>query len=502
MNTTRYSSQSKRLAKGILLLSILMAQNAVRKPAFAADNNTINLPGYLQMVKDNNFSAKGSSQVKLGAEGRKREADLVFSPTLFANGEISSNGTPQDLDMTGALYDKLETRKYSAGLSQTYRFGLQAKLYYSLQHLHYFFPGQSDTVHYDASPVLELTQSLWQNAKGRYDQGKEEATRAQAEADKWSAENNLRTLLVNAEKAYWNLAISREIVTIRERAVADAKAIFDYDTKRVSMNLMDKSDVLQAKASLETKRLDLKSAKDSAAAALRAFCAYINIKDGTDLKIEPIEWNILMKMGDLERPGNRADVQMAQAQAVQTASSERMNAETDKPVFNVYLSQTLNGQDPNLGGVMGDSLNYQKPSTTVGIKFSMPLAYAAQKEARRGAEQKAEAAKLTYQQKLLDQESDWNDLIEKLHDARERLEMALSIEAAQKEKLEYEKKRLKEGRTTTYQVLSFEQDFSQAQYDRARTASTVLELAAQVKLYGELPPPGTVLSNTSKQEHL
>jgi len=226
------------------------------------------------------------------------------------------------------------------------------------------------------------------------------------------------------------------------------------------------------------------------------------MESDASIKIEPVDWTILQKGMDFPRPGNRADVQKAEADAMQNAANSRMNAENDKPVFNVYLSQTLNGQDPNVTSVVGNSLNFNKPSTTVGAKFSIPLKYDAQRQARSGAEQKEAAAKLIYRQKLLDQESAWRDLTAKLHDARERLEMAFAIEAAQKEKLEYEKKRLTEGRTTTYQVLSFEQDFSQAQYDRASIALTVLELAAQVKLYGELPPPSSSFPGAVKQETL
>ncbi|MFA6583158.1 MAG: TolC family protein [Elusimicrobiaceae bacterium] len=487
--TTKQRSAATRIMKKFAFWSLIVFLSLAQATALAAGTGAINLPQYLQLVKERNFAAKGSAQDKAGAEGRKSEADLIFSPLLFANGELSSNSTPQDLDMMGAMYDKLETRKYSMGFSQTYQFGLQAKLYYSLQHLHYYFPGQADTVHYNASPVIELTQSLWQNAKGRYDQSKEDSIRAQAETDKWSAENYLRTLLVNAEKAYWNLAVSREIVTIQERAVADAQTILDYDTKRVKMNLMDKSDVLQAKASLESKRLDLQTAKDAAAAALRDFCAYSNMQPSEQIAVAPVDWSALMKLDNINRHGDRADVEMAQAQAAQNSATARMNVETDKPVFNVYLSQTLNGQNPNFSGVVGNSFNINKPATTLGVKFSIPLKYSSQKEARHGAELKEAAAKLTYRQKLLDQESDWRNLAAKLRDARARLEMAFSIEAAQKEKLEYEKSRLKEGRTTTYQILSFEQDFSQAQYNRATLAATVLGLAAQVKLYGELPMP-------------
>jgi hypothetical protein len=57
------------------------------------------------------------------------------------------------------------------------------------------------------------------------------------------------------------------------------------------------------------------------------------------------------------------------------------------------------------------------------------------------------------------------------------------MEQVQADKLSYERKRLREGRTTTYQVLMFEQDHSQSQLLRLRTALEVVSLNAQMKLY-------------------
>ncbi|HAN03948.1 MAG TPA: TolC family protein, partial [Elusimicrobia bacterium] len=61
--------------------------------------------------------------------------------------------------------------------------------------------------------------------------------------------------------------------------------------------------------------------------------------------------------------------------------------------------------------------------------------------------------------------------------------LSYTIEEAQRAKLEYEKQRLKEGRTTTYQVLTFEQDYTNAQYTRVSAAAQVLSTLANLKLY-------------------
>jgi outer membrane protein TolC len=57
------------------------------------------------------------------------------------------------------------------------------------------------------------------------------------------------------------------------------------------------------------------------------------------------------------------------------------------------------------------------------------------------------------------------------------------MESAQRAKLENERVRLRQGRATTYQVLLFEQDYSQAQVSRVMTATELLSLKTQLKLY-------------------
>lgn len=50
-------------------------------------------------------------------------------------------------------------------------------------------------------------------------------------------------------------------------------------------------------------------------------------------------------------------------------------------------------------------------------------------------------------------------------------------------KLDNERIRLRQGRATTYQVLLFEQDFSQAQAGRVLAATELIALKAQLNLY-------------------
>ncbi len=78
-------------------------------------------------------------------------------------------------------------------------------------------------------------------------------------------------------------------------------------------------------------------------------------------------------------------------------------------------------------------------------------------------------------------------LKDKFQQAKDRLTIYDQLEKTQKTKLEYERVRRQRGRTTTQQVLLFEQDYEQAQLGRIKTMSDILQLLAQMKTYGSSP---------------
>ena len=103
---------------------------------------------------------------------------------------------------------------------------------------------------------------------------------------------------------------------------------------------------------------------------------------------------------------------------------------------------------------------------------------------RSGLNKDREAADLSYQRKVMDQEKEWVDLAKKFDEAKRRYKLILAIEHIQKEKSEYERDRLNRGRTTSIQVLTFEQDFRTSQLNRIQSQAEILNLVAQMKTFG------------------
>ena len=93
------------------------------------------------------------------------------------------------------------------------------------------------------------------------------------------------------------------------------------------------------------------------------------------------------------------------------------------------------------------------------------------------------AAEYNYQRKVFDQDREWNDLLTKFQDAKVRLDLVEKIAEAQKIKTTNERNRLNNGRTTTFQVLSFELDLAAADVQRIQTETDLLNIYAQLKIF-------------------
>jgi outer membrane protein TolC len=472
-----------RLMAGILLAGLWSAEQGTAAAQLQLPETPLTLGNYLEEVKAKNGTYASAALRDTGASLLEKEADLTFSPTLFSQNELDYDQKP----VFGSLYEETDSESLSLGLSQTASFGLQSKLYYAYSR-NVYRAADSKTGYANGSWVLDLSVPLLQNCLGRSTRAAADATRFQAESEKWNAQYEMKNLAVKAEIAYWELAACRELVRIQQKGLEATQAICQYNRRRARMNLTDQGDLLQSQADLETKKMNLKTAQDDEASALRAFNGYRNSTPETATPVlQEIDCARIVSLTASDSHELRPDVKAAEADAKATEAAARQKEEANKPTLDAYAGYALNGGDAAGTEAVQESFSAQHPTARVGLNFSMPLDWGAAGDVREGARHKAEAARLNYEQKLKDQENTWLDLKAKQAAAKERLNMTMTIQTAQKQKLEYERERLKNGRTSTYQVLQFEQDFISAEYNRVNAAYAVLNLLSQLQYYQDSP---------------
>ena len=469
----------------IRFFSALTLATLVSFPALAQDEITID--EFLKEVRTKNQGVAGAISSSEGGQARSKEGEMLTSPIFFTEAEFSSDGKIPEIAIT--TYDRIERHRYSLGVKKAFSFGLEAKIYYLLGHVNYVnmtapFP-MTPPNFFDARPTFEFSQQLWGGGMGRITRANQEIAEASALGNSFKARYEARMLLNAAEESFWNLSLMRERTEVARTSLEQSRKIHKWNAERVRRNLADEVDELQAKAAMEVAELEYQTAVDMERQACRIFNKFRNVaSDEVTLELPELETESLLTRRVAEAKPERDDVKAAeQAQKAAVASGVLAN-EKLRPTLELYGMYGANGRNFDLGTSLINPYQAGRPSFAVGLRFNVPLDASVTSASMAGILKEQMGAELTFRQKQADLMQDFQDLSRTLKELRNRLKLSRSIAEAQKTKLERERTRLTSGRTTTFQVLIFEQDYARS---RAAEISAKLELVraiTKMKLYG------------------
>lgn len=460
----------------------------------------LSLSDYLEQVGEKNQSYLAAQQSAKAAKLTAGEATLIYKPVLDADGRMTADGFHNPFEENK---DALNSRSASIGVSEQTKFGLNGKLSYVYSY--YYAPftlGQRfdpATLGYqtfqqvpagsatwaDGHAKLDLSLALWRNFWGSETRAQSELAESSALAKVYSQSFATKAVLLEAESSYWRLALARELVAMQKDAVDRAQKIQDWTSRRVNLQLTDRSEALAASTNLQARRLDLRNAQDDERAAAQAFNSARGVlSDTVTERLTDLGAELVARMSAPERSLHREDLKASEYQARASAAAAKISREKNKPTFELYASKPLTGIEAIQSGMQAYVAPTDRPSTTVGVRMSMPLDVMTESKVREGYAAEALAADWTYQRKVFDEELDWINLSAKFREAKDRFKLYADLEKTQKEKLEFERERQQRGRSTLNQVLLFESDLQLAQLGRIRTLTELLTLNAQMKLYG------------------
>ncbi|MEI6093558.1 MAG: TolC family protein, partial [bacterium] len=338
--------------------------------------------------------------------------------------------------------------------------------------------------YYETRPVIEFKQSLWQNAFGRQTRAIIDATDARNLSSSFSASYNSKKILADAEAVYWKLSLMREMVKIKQDNLSRATKIKDWSERRARLNLAEKVDFLQADANFKMAQLELQASIDDEKDLVRQFNTMRGINsDELTEELETLTVDSVVAMNAPERKGLRDDVASFREMARSASANAALSKDKNKPTLELFSTLSLNGKDPAFNPSFKESWGGNYPYTVVGLKFSAPLDFGNIKRVNSGYELDKLSAEDSYSRKRFEVDREWNSLAKKIQELKERLKIAKQLEAAQLIKYTNEQSRHSLGRTTTYQVIMFEQDYATAQTLRLNLQSQVLQLLATMKTF-------------------
>lgn len=493
------------IAARLLAAFVVSAIGALgSRTAFA---ETLTLEAYLEQVRASNSAFLASQETQKSLPLQAEEAALPLTPSFNAQA-----GLTEDMKQGTTALQPIRTlaSPWSLGLSQNFLSGTNVQIgyafnYTSLTYAPISLPGPFASLgsalvaaypFYDAGPMLRVNQSLLRDFMGHNTIAGLRRVAAQADAGAKSERFRAHQIEFQAEQAYWNLSLAHDAVETAHGSLDRTQRLLDSTRKKAALNLAEAADVLQVEASQKLRELNLQAAEQDLVASRRAFNTLRN-KVGVDVAetVERLKDRVEQALPvPNQAPGERLDVQASERSAEVAHLNALQASYRSLPDVNAFASVAWNGHGAATGSTSHDSLtaastslretlNGHHPTYLIGASVVVPLGFHAYDRVQQGYDEAEKAAREQVDAAKFGAAQDWEDLKQRIADTDARVALARQIEQTQQQKLKEETQRFKEGRTTTFQLLSFEEDYSQAQLTTLRFAEARLLLDAQGRLF-------------------
>jgi outer membrane protein TolC len=456
---------------------LLVGAIALQPGAFA---QTLTLDQYLAQVRSQNLQARSLIESIQAFESRSNsEPRALLMPQFYAQ-----IGVMDDQRLTSnPSFSGVETRgqQWQVGFKKQTEYGLGANLYFNSLRtdVSKASPQFLPVPNYNESKVvLELTQSLWRNGFGESTQARMESDEAALKAAQMEAKFNLKELLLGAQNIYWSLVSYNEIVKLQEDNVDRAKKLRDRMGRGEKLRLFDDTDSMQAEAAYQSRELELQTSIDERASLIRQFNTMRGVKDDPVPELQGLPMQVMSEQSLSRAKGKmmREDFEMLRTRAISASASARASRSLIRPQLDLQAAVSGNGRDGLTSTSYDQSFSDKYPMYSVGIVFSTYLDFFLIRDLKRGYRSARHAADVMKDFVDYNEERTWNDLADQRKEVFGRYKRALSVEKIQTELVKRERKRLANGRATTFEALNIEQGLALAQIQRVRSQLAFLQI--------------------------
>lgn len=428
----------------------------------------------------------------------------AFDPVVRANAAYIDSESQARNQFAGATVVEEETWDVSGGLFVPLLTGGDLEATY--QRLNTETNNQFQLINPSTTDLVGLTfrQPLLRGAWSRY------ATSLQtiAELDYERAREQMRQtrqdLIRGVEDAYWDLVAAIQQLEVAEASLQLSRQQLDQNQRRLDAGVGTQVEVLQAETSVAQqvqerllREVLVRDAGDLLKARLfpgKDVAAWnAQILPVTPLPVVSTQlvptWESALVVALDQRSALRQQRFQIRADELRLgrAASER------RPVLDLVLSSQATGFDGDPADAFESAATFEFPRNTASLSFSYPLLNRAAANAERAARAQLRASRLTYDQVE-------SGIVGEVRAAvRNLLYQAEAVRAAEKSselarrQLEAEQARFREGLSTNFQVLEFQEQLSRALFSatraRADFAKAVTGLLHAEGVLGEVRRP-------------
>lgn len=301
------------------------------------------------------------------------------------------------------------------------------------------------------------------------------------------AKLQLKNLTLQAENTYWSVVSFTEIIRLQQENVERARRLRDYMKQKVAQRLMDDVDFLQAAASCESRELEHKTSSDARSVAVRALNT---LRGRNDDDVETLselpKGDLLMKaVKDPSKRMTREDFRSIYEYSKIT-EGQALSAESQiAPQLDLVAGISGNGMDGKSTTAYREAAAGKYPNWNVGVIFSLPLDYRLIGSMRQSYRTARASARDWAEQAEYGERRAWDDLLKQNQESQDRFRRAVGIEEIQSRLVERERKRLLDGRSTTFQTTTIETALAASQISRVQAQLDLIQKHNLIKQFEE-----------------
>ncbi|MBI4386229.1 MAG: TolC family protein [Elusimicrobia bacterium] len=467
------------LLRAILCFSLWLPALAQVPAGVQSSSPALTLAGAVREALDRSAEVEASARE---LDLASLEEPLILSnldPQFLSSYAITDDRAPRALPAFQGPYS--DSQRWDAGFMQNTLLGTEARLRFANEKLRNPALFRAFDPSVDSRLSIEINQPLLRYFWGRPDV----ARRRRAGSSVQQARARLRlareSTVIKACAAYLEYYFATELVSIKEGGARDAKALVAKYEDKKRYGLVEESDLLQARSSLEIQQTELLLARSQLERGANALWAVL-LRDGSppaDLRTQfPEELPEPGQVAESEALARRADVEAARARREALEWNLRVERLDTLPDLRLSLSYSAVGLGSVYDAAWRDMGTFNHPVRTAGLAVAVPLTFRKERLVRRQAALQLERARADERETAAQAAQDIRNAKETLQLARRRTTSAKRLVELERRKFEAEEANFRRGRSSTDLLLRFQQDIRRAQTEllRAQTDEALARL--------------------------
>lgn len=295
----------------------------------------------------------------------------------------------------------------------------------------------------------------------------------------WKAQTAM--LVGNVMKAYYDVVFAYENMTIQRDAIELAEKLLEDSRKRLKEGVAPPNDVNVAEGGVYLRKEEALLAESMYMERQNALQLLFKTVDesGKAVRIQPVDplsdaVTIPSRAELLDCAwSNRYEVRQTDEVVRQRRDQTSFAKNQIKPRLDVVVSGGMHGLDGTQGDSYSDAYDGQGPEWAAGVTFSVPISFGRQKAQYRLAKHQEDQAEMDADRVKVQASLEIDTVLSRLNIDQQRLTTARKSREVALKTLDAETARLKEGVTTSFQVLEYQKDYAKT---RSREVAALADI--------------------------